>query len=498
MRVAAQGPRCRSRFARRTAFAGAAFAAVATLALATPVGALAHGALIGKQDLPIPSWLFAWGASLVLIVSFVALSAAWRTPRYEEDSWRAGPRWLSRLLVNRATEVLAGLIGALLLVAVIYTGLAGTESPDRNFAVAFVFVTFWLGFVFVSILLGDVFRAFNPWRAIARFFAGLFQLVAGQSAPAPFRYPERLGRWPAAIGVLLFMWFELVYSIGFQSVGVTPRDVGIAASLYTVYTLTGMALFGIEKWLQRGEAFSVLFGMFARLAPLEVRDGELGRRRWLSGTTGWAGIPGSVALILIVIGGTAYDGASEGTLAPAREWLFEVLSGGAFGNVFAYRVTDTIFLLLVILTVTAIFWVGISGMHTVKSGLSTRELGRRFAHSFIPIAVAYLVAHYFSIFWFLEQAQFTYLLSDPLGEGADLFGTASGGIDYASLSANATWYVQVGALVFGHVAALVLGHDRALAVYGDTKSASRSQYWMLGLMVAFTCLGLFLLSQSNA
>jgi hypothetical protein len=53
-------------------------------------------------------------------------------------------------------------------------------------------------------------------------------------------------------------------------------------------------------------------------------------------------------------------------------------------------------------------------------------------------------------------------------------------------------------LVSGHVIALVLGHDRALRVYGDTRTAARSQYWMLALMVGFTSLGLYLLSQSNA
>ena len=46
-------------------------------------------ALVGKQDLPIPQWLFAWGASLVLIVSFVALTLAWRAPR---SRTRAGGR----------------------------------------------------------------------------------------------------------------------------------------------------------------------------------------------------------------------------------------------------------------------------------------------------------------------------------------------------------------------------------------------------------------------
>jgi len=137
-------------------------------------------------------------------------------------------------------------------------------------------------------------------------------------------------------------------------------------------------------------------------------------------------------------------------------------------------------------------------MRTLRGSPSLGSLGRSFAHTLIPIGVAYLVAHYFSLVVFAEQAQFTYLLSDPLGNGSDLFGTASSGIDYGLLSANTIWYVQVAALVTGHVTGLTLAHDRALTVYGDVDQASKSQRWMLLVMVAFTCLGLFLLSQANA
>jgi hypothetical protein len=112
--------------------------------------------------------------------------------------------------------------------------------------------------------------------------------------------------------------------------------------------------------------------------------------------------------------------------------------------------------------------------------------------------VAYLAAHYFSLFVFGEQAQFTYLLSDPLADGSNLFGTASSGINYGLLSANTIWYVQVAALVIGHVTGLMLAHDKAITVFGDRVRASQSQRWMLLVMVSFTCLGLFLLSQANA
>ena len=136
-----------------------------------------------------------------------------------------------------------------------------------------------------------------------------------------------------------------------------------------------------------------------------------------------------------------------------------------------------------------------AGPLSMPNSLAKLRVG--FAHTLIPIALAYLVAHYFSLFVFQEQAQFTYLLSDPLGNGSDYFGTVSGGIDYGAISATAVWYVQVGALVVGHVAALVLAHDRAIALWKDPRAAARSQYWMLALMVGFTSLGLFLLSQAN-
>ncbi|MBN9622651.1 MAG: MFS transporter, partial [Actinobacteria bacterium] len=128
-----------------------------------------------------------------------------------------------------------------------------------------------------------------------------------------------------------------------------------------------------------------------------------------------------------------------------------------------------------------------------------RELQRGFAHTLIPIALAYLVAHYFSLFVYQEQAQFTYLLSDPLGTSTtDLFGTAEYGIDFSALGSNLIWYVQVAALIVGHVLGLTLAHDRALVYWSDYRRASRSQYWMLAVMVAFTCFGLYLLSVGGA
>jgi hypothetical protein len=459
---------------------------------------VAH-ALVARKDLPIPAWLFAWGASIVLIVSFFALSAAWRKPRFEQERWRPVGAGLSRALLSAPAQILCGLAGVFLLALAIYTGLHGTEAPDRNFSLTFIFVTAWLGFPLFSVILGDVFRPFNPWRAIGRTIGGAFSSIAGQR-PAHFAYPQKLGRWPAAIGLLAVVWLEVVYgSSGGVAVGLSPDTLGLSALLYSLYTLTMMALFGVEKWCHTGEIFSVYFGMFSQLGSFGVKDGRLGRRLPLSAATHWATVPGSAAVVIASIASTSFDGAQEGAFKSGILQTFEWLAETGLSLTTSLRLTDTIFMLLCFAGVGLVYLIGVRGMATVRGAPPLKKLRTGFAHTLIPIAFAYLVAHYFSLFVFQEQAQFTYLLSDPLGTATtDLFGTASSGIDFKLLSANAIWYVQVGALVIGHVVGLTLAHDRATAYWGDYRQAARSQYWMLAVMVAFTCFGLYLLSVANA
>jgi hypothetical protein len=456
-------------------------------------------ALAARQDLPIPAWLFAWGASLVLIVSFFALSIAWREPRFEDEHWRPLDEGASRALLSALTQSLCGLLGVFLLGVVVYAGLRGTEAPDRNFALTFVFVTVWLGVPLFSVVLGDVFRPFNPWRAIGRVVGAGFSAAPGQR-PVHLAYPEALGRWPAVGGLIAFVWLEVVYGAsGGVAVGLSPHTAAVATLVYSGYTLAMMALFGTEKWCRTGEVFSVYFGMFAQLGSFGSKDGRMGVRRPLSAATRWATVPGSAAVVIASIATTSFDGAQEGAFQGAIESVFDDLVDAGLGLTAALRLTDTLFIFLTFAGVALVYLIGVRGMASVGGAPSLKRLRAGFAHTLIPIAFAYLVAHYFSLFVFQEQAQFTYLLSDPLGTATtDLFGTASGGIDFKLLSANAIWYVQVGALVVGHVTGLTLAHDRATALWGDYREAARSQYWMLAVMVAFTCFGLYLLSVANA
>jgi uncharacterized membrane protein YuzA (DUF378 family) len=137
--------------------------------------------------------------------------------------------------------------------------------------------------------------------------------------------------------------------------------------------------------------------------------------------------------------------------------------------------------------------VGVLGMRSLGGGHSTRELAERFVYTLVPISLAYVIAHYFSLLAYQGQA-LSYLASDPLGNGSNIFGTATSQINYNVVGANGIWYTQVGALVIGHAAGLTLAHDRALVVYKRVRDATRSQYWMLAVMVGFTSLALWILS----
>ena len=131
-----------------------------------------------------------------------------------------------------------------------------------------------------------------------------------------------------------------------------------------------------------------------------------------------------------------------------------------------------------------------------SAGYSAEDLARRFAHTLLPIAIGYVVAHYFSLLVFTGQLLIP-LASDPLGTGANIFGTANFQENLSIVSGNVIWYVQVAALLVGHVAGLTLAHDRALTLYRDPRDATRSQYWMLTVMVTFTSLGLWILSSTQ-
>jgi hypothetical protein len=455
-----------------------------------PVDAEAHG-IVGRADLPIPVWLFSWTAAIVLVVSFVALSTLWTKPRLQEAEQH--PRALVHLPV--AVEWLAAAVGLALFALVVYSGFAGAQVTQANFAVTFIYVVFWVGVPLASALFGDIFRAFSPWRTCARLLSTLVRGQRSRSSRSDregprWRYPAWLGMWPAVAVIIGFAWLELVYVERDR-----PSTLAALSLGYFVLMVAGMMAFGVEEWGGQADGFGAYFNLLSRLSPIfRDENGVVCLRRPLSGITGLTIRPGTVALICTIIGTTTFDGFSNGgiwrNLEPSLQSLFADLG---FNPTPALELAYSLGLLLCIALIAGVYRIGIAGVRSVSSRYDSAQLTHAFAHTLVPIGFAYVLAHYFSLLIWQGQA-IGYLASDPLGNGANLFGTSSYQIDYGIISFAAIWYVQVTALVSGHVGGLALAHDKALVMYSDVEEAVRSQYWMLAVMVAFTSFGLWLLS----
>ncbi|MDA0165157.1 fenitrothion hydrolase [Solirubrobacter ginsenosidimutans] len=444
----------------------------------------AHG-IVGRADLPIPETLFGAAAAAVLVVSFVALALGWSRPRLKSLPEK------DLFVFPVALEVLLGALGVIVFLFTVYAGIAGTSGQTDNLAPTMVYVAFWVGVPFASLLLGNVFGVISPWRALGRATGWIGERFTEGAMPAPLVYPERLGRLPAAAGLFGFAICELCWAKATE-----PGPLAIIMLLYFIAMLVGMSLYGVDAWTRNADAFGVLFGLIGSLSPLGRRaeNGRLYLRVPFTGAAKLTPVNGTMAVLIVSVGSTAFDGAKEGALfnnlAQDLQSFFVDL-GLSLG--LGLELGFVVGLAGAVLIVAIIWALGMAGMKPPPSVPSRRELARAFAHTLIPIAAGYLFAHYFSLLAYNGQDLWR-LANDPLGNGADYFGGADATINYGVVSATGIWYVQVAALVIGHVAALVLAHDRALELYGSAKDATRSQLVMLALMVAFTCLGLWLLS----
>jgi hypothetical protein len=452
---------------------------------------LAHG--IGVvNDLPLPLWLFYYTGAIVLVVSFVALGVLWTKPRLEDNHWeRPLPGRLQRILLSTALRVLLGAFAFGLLVLVFLAALLGEPSQGANLAPTFVFVVFWVGMVPLVVVLGNVWRVLNPWRAAADGVAWLSSRLGLKWEPLA-RYPERLGRWPAAALLFAFTAYELAYLDASE-----PRSLALAILLYSWITWVGAAVFGRETWFEHCEAFTLYFGFLSRIAPFGTSEREGPRtlvlRPPFSALARWDLEPGTLPVVAVMLGSVAFDGFSRTAIWQNR--LFdiesELISSPGLSD-FVVTLVNVAGLTVFVGLVAGFYLLAVAGARAVAH--SHRPLMGAFVYSLVPIALAYALAHYFSLL--VNQGQFAIpLASDPFGWGWDVLGTADFSPNLTALTPNMIWYTQVAVLVAGHVLGLVLAHDRAIALFSSARTAVRTQYAFLILMVLYTVAGLWLLSQ---
>jgi Cu/Zn superoxide dismutase len=478
----------------------------------------AHG--MGESyDLPLPLWLYLFGAAAVVLISFFQVGifaterhTLHRYPRF--NLLRIGP--FQALFTAPPFLFFLRLLSVMLFLLVVVSGLFGQQSPDINFAPTFVWVVWWVGFSFFTAFIGNLWPLVNPWKVIFEWAKGLAKRLGFEKG---LKLKEPLSRswgiWPALVLYAVFVWTELVFW------GSTvPFDISVLILLYSGLTWGGMAVFGKEAWVGRGEAFSVFFGILARFAPTEVRvtnpglcqscassaceatagggvncyecfarakpeDRELNLRPWAVGLARAEEVPpGGLVFVVFVLAAVAYD-----SLLSTPLWVrLDELTA----------MPQTLGLVAMPLFFLAAY-LGFVKMAQLLGGgyVPFGRLAAAYVYSLVPIAIAYQVAHYYTLFLIQGQAIFA-LVSDPFGWGWDLFGTAGYGIYAGLVDAAFVWYSQVALIVAGHVIGMYIAHVVSLRFLRDRSLAMRSQYPMLVLMVLYTVFSLWLLSGPGA
>ena len=207
----------------------------------------------------------------------------------------------------------------------------------------------------------------------------------------------------------------------------------------------GMAAFGKHTWLSRGEVFSVLFGIFARFSPTEVRAADrraCSRCRWACGPDcvdcyecferadrsrrefnlrPWAvGLANPhrasmslTAFVLLALAIVSFDGLKE---TPA--WVsvqvavydeVSALGPNVVGTI------DTLGLLVVpglFVVVYAAFSLAVARLSGDPEGVE--GVAKGYVLTLVPIALAYNLAHYLSLLLISGQTVIP-LLSNPFG-----------------------------------------------------------------------------------
>jgi len=466
-----------------------------------PVDAAAH-AFGQRYDLPVPLWLFLSAAGAVVALSFAVLALGFKASlttlsqaRYEVDAW------LRSTLAHFLGHVLR-FFSVVTFVLLCYAGFAGSQVPTENILPTFLWVGLWVGLAYVAALGVNIWPTINPYGVVFDW-----ALPANRTADrrlAHARYPAWLGAWPAVAGLLAVAWLELV-----PEGGERPALLAAGMIAYGVYCWAGMALFG-RSWLEHGDVFTVAFGVLGRFAPLGL-DSKRGGGDSIEWVIRWPGaglflnrplpLP-LMVFVLLMLSNITFDGFLEtpvwneilnfiATSQTLRPLLIDLQSAGVNLLGAIKTIGLVLFPLLFLLSYLCVCCLmSIASRRKVSTGL----IARWFIFTLVPITIAYHLAHYASFFALAGQLLIP-LASDPMGHGWDLFGTADVHVDPSVISAKFVWYTAVITIVAGHVIAVVLAHLQAHRVMKNARTALMSQLPMLALMIAYTMISLWILSQ---
>jgi putative copper export protein len=457
------------------------------------VRSLRHGIPGVAVARPVALWPSAVGAVGAVVLAFAMLGMfVRRAPggilQCDLLQWPAG-RWVAHPLVLGGVRVVT--VG--LFVTLLIAGLIGRQTPTMNIAPTLVWIIGWVGLVSLGAVYGNLWALLNPWRILYDWAAWGTERVSGVRQATYVPYPRALGVWPGVLLFGAFAWFHLVYEDA-----AVPVKLSGGLLLYSGLTWSGMFLFGKEVWLRHVDPLSLALRWVSRCAITAGRVTEASQHQWNLRPVA-AGLlhdevlsVSDMLFVLVLLGTIAFDGLLATPLwVEIEAALQEYLPGDGPLQRMLIRTLGLLGMPLFLLECYALM----SMCMGLVSGqrIAWTWLARRLTVTLVPIAVAYHLAHYL-VFLLVQGQAIIPLLSDPLGWGWDLFGSADYRINFGMVGPRWAWLTTVAVIVVGHIIAVCVAYLVALRIFRAPTLARRSQYPMLAWLVASTMLSLWMLA----
>ena len=464
--------------------AAPAFLAALSVLVIHAVPACAHGTEQGfVLLLPLDMYIATGISTVALTAIVIAIVPVARFRRIFSTVSFPSPR------LPRQLPIALSLLSSAFLLFLIIVGFTGSTDPLANPLPLALWTVWWALLLFLQGILGDIWKWINPWT-------GLHTLIFGAADRSLLRIPDQLGHAP---GIVLLLSFT-VFALADIAPDYPPRLAAFAAA-YWVITLVGMCVFGRDAWLERCECFTMLFRLFATVAPLRCAAG-----RCRCGIPGWqivsaTPVAGSLAVFALVALATgSFDGLNETfwwlALIGVNPLEFpgrSAVAGPTLAGIAAAAV-------LLCAVFASCVWMGQQLARQNgggESGAGFRTAFNRLALTVLPIALGYHFAHYLTSF--LVDGQYAYAaVSDPLTAGADLLGLGdfhvTTGFFYEMGTVRLILVTQATMIVIGHVIAVLTAHSIALDLFRQPRRAALSQIPMAVFMVLYTLFSLWLLA----
>ena len=500
----------------------------------------------------IPNWLYYGGIVSLILVSFFFAETFGRRKTSAKRGWRFNLMevdWIKGLIRKKYFQFIFQLPATVIFIFVIYAGIFGHQTI--NITPSITWTIWWAGLIFLILVAGKAWCLICPWDMIATTVARLRLFGAGKSPlNLGLKWPKSLRNvYPAVVFFILLTWLELGYHIT-----KSPRMTGYVAIGMVLITLVPALLFEKKAFCRYACLVGRISGLYANFAPIEVRARDKDicsgckTRDCLNGNEHGNPCPTSLCLAnvedntyctmcsectkscpndnvalnlrpfgedlnhyrkprmdeailaIVLLSLTSFHGL---TMTPFWEnvtdpggtivgWISGVLGTEHLGS---FTVGMAAIILAPILIYLAFCWlvtrIAYRLQPDLRGDLSISKVFILFAYSMLPIALFYHLAHN-GMHTTMEGQHILTVLSDPLGRGWDLFGTAKK-MYPPMLGTQLVWVLQVILVIIGHVYGILVAHRTAQRLFGDRRTAYVIEVPMLIIMVLFSFFSLWIM-----